>query len=261
MSRSLLLRSKFVKVGLLFFVFSFSLLAQAEKEPRLSSEPLNLVDMPTAGILYHRNLATALEFLDQGGMIVSAQTGLFDRVMVGLAYGGTNVIGVEKTMFNPHIGALVRVRLVEESYYVPAVAFGFSSQGKGAYLNSLNRYATKSTGFYAVASKNFEALGYLSIHAGMYYSLEDADNRTLNFFAGVEKTFATIFSGIIEYDNGVALAKSASVDKGRGLLNLGLRATIGNGFRLGLNLKDLVKNRQDVSVGDRTILIEYARVF
>ncbi len=235
--------------------------AQSEKPPRLSTEPLTLVDLPTAGMLYNRNVSTSLEFLDQGGMSFSAQCGVFNRVLVGLAFGGTNVIGDQKAIFNPHVGMLLRVRAFEESYYVPAIVAGFSSQGKGVFIDSLNRYTSKSPGFYITASKNFEALGFFSIHAGIHYSLEDTDNRTLDFYGGVEKTFATIFSAILEYDNGVSLANSNRIDKGRGLLNLGLRATIGNGFILGLNVKDLIQNQQNASIGNRTMYIEYAQTF
>ncbi|TAK67184.1 MAG: hypothetical protein EPO24_00750 [Bacteroidetes bacterium] len=253
-------RSMFITLCSLLIALSSPLSAQTPKEPRLSTEPVNLIDLPTAGMLYHRNYSTTLEFLDEGGLSVNARAGFFDRLMIGVAYGGTNIIGVQKTDFNPHIGVLVRVRAVEETYYVPAVALGFSSQGKGAYIDSLNRYETKSAGFYAAASKNFEALGFLSIHAGIHYSLEDTDNRTFNLFAGIEKTFASIFSGMIEYDNGFSLTGS-SIDRGRGLLNIGFRASIGNDFKLGLNLKDIAQNQQDFSIGNRTIQIDYAKTF
>ena len=245
----------------LLITLSSSLSAQQSKEPRLSSEPLNLIDLPTAGMLYDRNFSTSLEFLDEGGMSVNVQAGFFNRVMVGIAYGGTGIVGVQKADLNPHIGALVRFRAFEESYYVPAIAIGFSSQGKGAFIDSLNRYTTKSPGFYAVASKNFDALGDFSIHFGTHYSLEDAGHRTYNFYGGLEKTFASIFSGMLEYDNGFSIENSSKTDRGKGMLNLGIRAMIGNGFLLGVNLKDLVRNRQEVSIGDRTIQISYARTF
>ncbi len=245
----------------LLIVLSTLLFAQSEKEPRLSTEPLTLVDLPTAGMLYNRNLSTTLEFLDQGGMVFTAQGGFFDRVLFGLAFGGANIIGDQKAVFYPHVGLLLRVRAFEESYYVPAIVAGFSSQGKSSYVDSLNRYTSKSPGFYITASKNFEAMGFLSIHAGTHYSLEDSEHRTLDFYAGVEKTFATIFSAIIEYENGVKLTSSTRMDKGKGLLNFGLRATIGNGFLLGLNVKDLIHNQQNASIGNRTMYIDYARTF
>jgi hypothetical protein len=237
------------------------LTAQTTKEPRLSTEPLYLVDIPTAGMLYHRNISTSLEFFEEGGMVASANVGLFNRLMLGIAYGGTNVIGVRKAQFNPHLGVAVKVRAAEETYYVPAIVLGFNSQGKGAFIDSSNRYTTKSVGFYAVASKNFKLLGELSLHAGMHYSLEDTDYRTFNLFVGIEKTFASIFSGTIEYDNGFSVAQSNRIDKGRGLLNIGLRASLTKEFSLGLNLKDVIKNQQDFSIGIRTIQIECAKTF
>ncbi len=235
--------------------------AQTTKEPRLSNEPLSLVDLPTAGMLYNRNYSTSLEFFEESGMLASANVGLFNRLMIGVAYGGTNVIGVQKAKFNPHIGVAVKVRAAEETYYIPAIVLGFNSQGKGKFIDSLNRYTTKSVGLYAVASKNFSLLGDLSIHAGMHYSLEDTDYRTFNLFVGFEKTFASIFSGTVEYDNGFSVAQSNRIDKGRGLLNIGLRASLTKEFSLGVNLKDVIQNQQDFSVGIRTIQIEYAKSF
>lgn len=238
-----------------------SLTAQPSKEPRLSSEPLTLVDLPTAGMLYHRNVCTTLEFFEESGMLATANIGLFNRLMLGVAYGGSNIIGVQKAQFNPHLGVTVKVRAVEEMYYVPAIVLGFNSQGKGTFIDSSNRYTTKSVGLYAVASKNFQLLGFFSIHTGIHYSLEDSDNRMLNLFVGLEKTFASIFSGTVEYDNGFSISQSNRIDKGRGLLNLGLRASISKNFSLGLNLKDIAQNQQDYSVGIRTIQIEYAKTF
>lgn len=244
-----------------YFLLCTFLVAQTKNEIRLSSEPLTLVDLPTAGILYNRNFSTNLEFFEEGGLLASANVGLFNRLMLGVAYGGTNVIGVQKAQFNPHLGIAVKVRAVEEMYYMPAIALGFNSQGKGTFIDSLNRYSTKSVGLFAVASKNFQLLGYFSIHAGIHYSLEDSDNRTLNLFVGLEKTFASIFSGTIEYDNGFYLSQSNRYDKGRGLLNVGLRASISKDFSLGLNLKDIAQNQQNFSIGIRTIQIEYAKTF
>jgi len=45
----------------------------------------------------------------------------------------------------------VKIRLLEESYILPALALGFDSQGKDGYLKDLDRYKIKSPGFYAVA--------------------------------------------------------------------------------------------------------------
>ena len=252
---------RLIALCILLLILSTLLFAQSEKEPRLSTEPLTLIDLPTAGMFYNRNLSTTLEFLDQGGMVFTAQCGFFDRALFGLSFGGANIIGNQKAVFYPHVGLLLRVRAFEESYYMPAIVAGFSSQGKSSYIDSLNRYTSKSPGFYITASKNFEAMGFLSIHAGTHYSLEDADHGTLDLYAGVEKTFATIFSAIIEYENGIKLTNSTRIDKGRGLLNFGLRAMIGNGFLLGLNVKDLIHNQQNTSIGNRTMYIDYSRTF
>jgi hypothetical protein len=157
-------------------------------------------------------------------------------------------------------GFNIKLRLLEESVYVPALALGFDSQGHDGYNRRLSRYAIKSPGLYAVFSKNYAVLGFFSLHGGTNYSLERSDgNRNINLFAGIEKTIGPFVSFMIEYNLGANDTGTNALGKGKGYLNTALRCSLGGGLTLGINLKDLADNGGNVTVANRTVHIEYVR--
>ncbi|HUI10707.1 MAG TPA: YjbH domain-containing protein [Bacteroidota bacterium] len=223
-------------------------------------EPRWLVDCPTAGMLPRGSMAFDAEFYRDGGVDLAFDVGIFDRLSAGLSYGGSSLIGESTPVMNATPGFNVRVRLLEESVYVPALALGFDSQGHDGYVRSLSRYTIKSPGFFAVLSKNYSALGYLSIHGGTNYSLERSDgNRNMNLFAGIEKTLGPFLSLMLEYNMGMNDAGGNSLGSGRGYLNAALRCSLGGGLTLGVSFKDLDDNGGNVTVANRTVHIEYVR--
>jgi hypothetical protein len=215
-------------------------------------------------MLADKTMAVDLNYYQDGGILAGYSIALFNRLLLGASFGGTNIVGVQDPVWNKNLGWNAKFRLFEESIAMPAVALGFDSQGKDGYIDSLNRYAIKSMGFYGVGSKNFSmvGLGYLSVHGGVNYSLEHADgNRNLNYFLGVEKTVGPFISAMGEYNAATNDESDRSLGRGRGYVNVGARMSFGNGFTLGLNLKDVARNQQTVSIGNRTLQLEYIRPF
>jgi hypothetical protein len=158
-------------------------------------------------------------------------------------------------MFNPLPGLNVRIRPVEEGLSFPALVVGFDSQGKEGFDDTRDRYNVRSKGFFLAASKNFEFAGYLSIHGGVNYSLEgESDERGLDVFAGLEKTVGSAISVVLEYNGDGGVGNS-----GKGYLNAGLRWSVGGGFTIGLDLKDLTRNDDHVTVGNRSVRIEFLK--
>lgn len=225
-------------------------------------EPRYLIDMPTAGMLSKGSFSLDIDFYQEGGVLLALGVGIIDRLSIGISYGGSKLIGSESPVMNDLPGANVKLRIIEESIIFPAIAIGFDSQGKDGYLRSLDRYKIKSPGLYAVASKNYLLAGYFSIHGGINYSFERADgDKDANVFAGVEKTIGPFVSIMMEYNLASNDSDGRSLGRGRGYLNAGLKWSIGGGLTLGVNLKDLAKNAGNVSVGNRTVRIEYVKPF
>jgi len=225
-------------------------------------EPRFLVDVPTAGMLDKGNFALDVDFYQEGGVLLGMSVGVFERLSFGISYGGSRLIGSASPVMNDIPGVNLRVRIIEENMVFPAIVLGFDSQGKDGYIKGQDRYRSKSPGFFAVASKNYLLLGYLSLHGGVNYSLERADgDKDPNVFLGVEKTIGPILSFVLEYNLGLNDNSGDAIGKGRGYVNAGLKVSLGNGLTLGVNMKDIIKNGRDITVANRTVRLEYARAF
>lgn len=220
-----------------------------------------LIDLPTAGILNKGFTAASFDIMPFGVVVSKIEVGVFDGFSFGISYGGSNIIGTGKVDWYKLPGINARVRVLDETTALPAFTLGFESQGKGYYDKSLDRYEIKSPGFFVAAAKNFEILGYLSIHGVINYSLErdDAD-KDLNLGLGFEKTIGSAFSFIGEYDVAFNDNTGLSLGKGNGYLNLGVRWSVGDGLTLGLNLRDMLRNKKIYSnSADRGIFVEYVK--
>ncbi len=223
-----------------------------------AAEPRYLVDIPTAGMMDKGNLAVDLEFYQQGGILGGLTIGVLERLTIGLSYGGSHLIGSDEPVMNNVPGVLVKVRLIEENEDLPAIVLGFDSQGRDGFIDSLDRYAIKSPGFFAASSRNYELLGSLGFHAGINYSLErDDGDEDLNVFVGVEKSIGSVISIVTEYNLGLNDSEGKAIGRGRGYLNLGFRWALGSGLTLGFNIKDMLKNAENDNSGNRTVRLEY----
>jgi hypothetical protein len=218
-----------------------------------------LIDMPTAGVLDKGLVSVGTEFLPDGVVIARLEVGVFKDISFGISYGGSNVIGSGNPDWYKLPAIDLRFRLFQETLLIPSVNLGFNSQGKGAYNDSLGRYAIKSPGFFGAVSKNFALLGYLGLHGSANYSLETKDgDNFINFSVGFEKTLGESFSLIGEYDFAFNDNQSDIFGKGNGYLNFGLRWALGDGLTFGFDLRDLLNNKQtNPSTADRAIRIEF----
>lgn len=223
-------------------------------------EPRYLIDLPSAGIVPGGTVALDMDFYQAGGLLMGVSIGAFDRMLFGISYGGTEIIGSGNPTWNSSPGFEIKLRLIDETFILPAIAFGFDSQGKEIYLSDASRYTIKSMGFFGVFSKNYAAAGNLSMHGGINYSLERADGDTdPNLFIGIEKSVWTAVSIIGEYNLGINDSNHDARGRGRGYLNVGLHVSAGKGFTVGFHLKDLLRNQQDLTIGNRTLTIEYVQ--
>jgi len=126
----------------------------------------------------------------------------------------------------------------------------------------INRFAIKSKGFYAVASRNFNFIGNLGLHGGINYSTEWDDNDSnLNFFAGLDKSINQHITLLVEYDfafndNGKGKDEETySFGEGNGYLNAALLFNVAQNIRIQINFRDFLGNQYKNP--DRSISIGY----
>lgn len=221
-------------------------------------EPTNLIDKPTAGMDKRGSFAVSANFYQRGGVLAGISVGVFERFMFGISYGGTDIIGPSVIYMNPWPGVQAKLRILNEGSLMPAIAIGFDSQGKEPYIKDLARYTIKSPGAYVVASRNYAFFGNLSLHGGLNFTMDRGDgDRDMNTFVGIEKSIGEEISVLGEYDFGFNDDHGNAVGRGRGYLNLAFRWNWGKGLVVGFDLKNVTKNQQNVSVGNRTLQIDY----
>ncbi len=211
-------------------------------------------------MLGKNQLSFDTEFFQEGGVLFGFSYGLFDRVLLGITYGGQHIIGSGSVRFNPAPGIQLRLRLLEESMILPAFVLGFDNQGREPFVDSTSRYTIKSPGAFASLSKNYSFLGNLSFSAGANYSFERTDGaKDFNAFAGFEKSIGTSLSFFFEYNTGINDTGLRSLGRGRGYVNTYLAWSMGSGFTLGVGLKNLTRNQNNVRIGNRILRIEYVK--
>lgn len=243
-----------------FTLISFSF-AQGTAGTDAKYEYRSLIDIPTAGILEKGFVGVSADVLPFGVVISKIEVGVFDNFSFGISYGGSNIIGTGRVDWYELPGVNVRARLVDETESMPAFTIGFDSQGKGLYDEELNRFEIKSPGFYVAAAKNFEFLGYLSLHGVVNYSLErDDDDKDLNLGVGFEKTLGGKVSLVGEYNFAINDNTIKAYGDGNGYMNFGVRWSVGEGFTIGLDLRDLLDNKKISSnKADRALFVEFIK--
>ncbi len=285
--------AKFVIVSLM----ALCMLAWAQEEAAPVAEApgieiQKLIDCPTAGCLKKGQYDFELHVFPEGGVLFGFAVGLFDRFTMGASYGGVGIIGAEPVDWNEQPGVLLKYRLFEESFMMPAIVLGFSNQGRGTWVEETSqfrevdyegdRYADKATsqfrdveyvggrytfkakGLFAVAGKNFEIvkLGTFGFHAGLTYnSIEDDDDGNLSAFLGFDKSFNEELTLLMEYDLATNDNGEFSIGKDRGYWHTALRWTFAKKLALELLLKDILKNDKFATDPSREIRIMYTETF
>lgn len=232
------MRKRYI-LALLCLLFPAMLHAQG-----IDVQPRTIIDFPNAATLPNASLDVMLRVFPGGGLLTGVNVGLHDRLMLGVSYGGLNIIGEGNPDWYPFAGANLRYRFINEGTVMPGIAVGFDSQGHGAYIDSTKRFERKAPGFFAVASKNYLILDGLSGHFGLNYSMQTGDNdKDLNFFAGVELRFMPELSVVTEID--FAQNDNSSATSTNGVVNFGARYNIKDAVYLEFFLIDIFQNRYE----------------
>lgn len=225
----------------------------------LRTLPVNqLIDNPTAGILARGDFDFQMTLYSAGGVLVSFDVGLLERLNMGASFGGTNIVSDEDPDWNGRPELSLKYRIVDETVVWPALVVGYTGQGHGQWLedvpiagstNTIDRYEVKAKGFYGVAGKNFTigGFGLMGLHGGANVNpVENDDDQGLNLWLGVDKQINDELMVVAEYDLGLDDLKTG-VSKNNGFLNLGLRWTFAERLSLEVDFKDIFRNRQDLT--------------
>lgn len=228
--------------------------------------PRWLVDMPTAGTLPRGSFSLCARLYPDGGTLGYTDIGLSNRFMMGISFGGENVISNSAPNWNPSIEFGVKFRVIDELEFFPAISIGFSSQGSGAYEKEKERYTFKSRGFYAVASRSVYFYQWIAgWHAGINYSREykHGGDKGVNFFGGLDATFKYNLAILLEWD--AALDDNSDGTnfggRGRGYLNMSVKWLFEENLELEVLLKDLLQNRRESQSITREIRLTYIDCF
>lgn len=230
--------------------------------------PRWLVDMPTAGTLPRGHYQIGTRLYPAGGAIGFTDIGLSNRLMIGISYGGGDVVSNKSPNWNPQIEFNIRFRPIDEIDYFPAITVGFSSQGQGAWNTEVERYTFKSRGFFGVVSRSFYFYQWTAgWHAGINYSLENKidNDKAINFFLGVDATFKYNLALLFEYDAALNddrstlpdIGKSAFAGRGRGYLNMSIKWLFTENLELEALVKDLLVNRRESDTITRAMRLTY----
>ena len=242
----------FLTAAILVFAGTGSAAAQA-------LQPLRLVSAPTAGTLPAKSYSLETHLFDGGGVAQRISVGVTDLLDIGVSFSGAGIVGSRPVVWQPHAGAQVRVRIIEESMSSPGVALGFDSQGEGQYLPSRGRFRQKAKGVYLAVSRNYRLLGDIGFHGGVNYSFEDEDDSDPSFWVGIDKSLGPSLDVCGEYDFATNDNDDRSMTANRGYLNAAVRFRLNGVFTLEVNLRNILQNEKALPDGSSSDKPEPAR--
>ena len=214
----------------------------AAVRPLAASELFRLIDSPTAGLVSKGRFGLDLRLFPNGGLAAAIQAGALERLTIGLAFGGEQIIGNRSIEWYPRLEAGIRYRLIEESTLLPAAVVGYETQGYGSHQNK--RYQIKSKGLFLALSKNYASgLGQFAVHGGFNLSRENEDgDEDVSGWLGLDKSINDEVVIVAEYDFAFNDNSRQSLGSGDGYLNGGVRWSIIPQLTLGFYLKNLLKS-------------------
>lgn len=242
----------------ILLVISFSL----GQKPPSYPQPPKLVTVPTAGILPGGSYMVDLNLFHDGGISSGIQVGLTDRLMLGVSYSASRIIGNEKVEWGKRPEASLKYRVFEETAAMPAFLLGFDSRGRGAYVDSLDRYEMKAKGLFLTVSRNFNFLGNLGLHGGINYNpIENAEDDDPSFYLGIDKALNPEITLMVEYDAALNDDQDHKFALDHGYLSAGVRWLMFEHFHFEIDFRDILMTREQIESVEREITLHYVDFF
>lgn len=243
---------------MLIIILEIDAFAQGSAGAGARFETRDIVDMPTAGVIPKDDYSVDMIYFENGGIAFTFNYGLWRNFNIGGAISAMNLVGTQEITLQNVPSVLVKYRFVNETIEVPAIVVGLSTRGTGIYHNSSNRFEIASPGVFLAMSKSFLwEVGAIAVHGGINYSLENTtDDFFVNYYAGVEQALGNRFAVNVEYNSGAFEWKDGRT-RGRGFLHSSLRYSLGYGFTMQLQLRDLLNNFKNSDKISRYFGIEW----
>ncbi len=260
-------RVRVVIVTVTTFLFIYGPTAVSAQEDFIPEGGTYVIKEPTAWTRPKGEVAISTGFTP---WVVRGEIAILDYVLLGVAYGGTDVLGYGKPDFNPYPAFQIKFRITNGGPVLPALSVGYDDMGQGRYLDGVNpyqsknetrdtgvskiidynRYVIKAKGFYVAASQEYGLFGALGFHFGGNYSVrERKDDDSLDFFMGIEKSLGPRFMAMLTYDMGFNDDNDNALGEGRGFLSAGARWSVSDDFDLDFYFTNLLDN-QETRLGD-----------
>jgi hypothetical protein len=203
-----------------------------------AGELMRSVQQPTAGLVAPRTYYFNLSTFPPDGLRFEVQAGLVPRLMAGVSFGGSYLIGLEDPVWFDRVGVKARFRFLDESMDFPALALGFDSEREPE--RAAGDYVRLSRGIYLVASKNFTAPGGdLAFHGGVGVSFDDPDHA--DFWLGADKSLPLGLGIAADWDAATNEADSVRFDSSGGFLNLEVFWESFGQVRISMQFKDILE--------------------
>jgi len=214
---------------------------------------LYYVDQPYPKVPEHGIFNIMLRVGPDGAIIGYFNVGIWDRLGLGLSYGGSNLLGAGDPEFYEIPGVQIRLLVIEEGMFYPNMQFGFDNQGYGDYNE---RYDIRSKGLYCQIGKTFSFTSLEIVPSlGVNYCLEA--ERGLDVFTALSIQFGTFSAFLVEYTPNF----NDPEDEDKGYLNVGLRMIFYGEMFFEFALRDLLDNSMGSEQLNRTIKLGFEQSF
>lgn len=190
------------------------------------------IDQPVPVSLAHGEYHVGVRLWGEGGALFRFGIGLFDRLTLGVSFGGDSLIGSHEPALYSRPEFFARGAVLTEQGYFPDLAVGFESQGYDHQEG--DEYEVFPKGGYVCLGKTIEP-------TRTYVELGTSYWRKVNGFAVLNQALPGSFELILEYDLG--LNDERDELKRRGYLNAGLGWTFNEQLRFSIGVRDILGNR------------------
>ena len=217
-----------------------------------ASAVLYNIDQPVPISLAHAEYYISGRLWGSGGIMMRLGLGLWDRLTLGMSYGGDSVLGAGTPKFfdryRPDFQA--RIAILQEQGYAPNLVLGFESQGYDDCVGQ--KYQVREKGGYLCAGKTIDVI---RTHCQLGF----------NYWGGFDAWLAlnALLPGqvelMLEYDPAFNDPSEARRHH-TGLLNFGVGWTIADKVRMVLGLRDILGYKSETRL-NRILEISYNERF